>query len=214
MAGARQVDPADLVNPRGGRARGTAVPKRPNDWEPPALPREVAEPRSVLLPPEITSELAARLGAQVGEADPMKCVELMRAELADIGSEAQARATAAWDAWWASEASIVCVDQDLEPFRDWISCVFRRAIYEEIVHLVPLVVGSHEQVMTNPLARRCDALSKRISKVEDRFGMNSISRFRLHFERPKDDDEDPMEKAMRLAREKAAARQPGPGAIA
>lgn len=214
MAGARQVDPADLVNPRGGRARGTAVPARPDDWEPPALPREVAEPRSVLLPPAITSEMAARLGAQQGEADPVKCVELMRAELADIGSEAQARATAAWDAWWASDASIVCVGQDLEPLRDWISCVFRRAIYEEVVHLVPLVVGSHDQVMTNPLARRCDALSGRISKVEDRFGMNSISRFRLHFERPKDEAEDPLDRAARERAERLASRGAGHGSAA
>ena len=44
---------------------------------------------------------------------------------------------------------------------------------------VPLVKGSHEQLMLNPLFRRLRDLNREISRAEEHFGMTPLARLRL-----------------------------------
>ncbi len=43
----------------------------------------------------------------------------------------------------------------------------------------PLVKGSHEQVMLNPLFRRLRDLNREIARAEEHFGMTPLARLRL-----------------------------------
>lgn len=43
----------------------------------------------------------------------------------------------------------------------------------------PLVRGSHEQLMLNPLFRRLRDLNRQIARAEEHFGMTPLARMRL-----------------------------------
>lgn len=175
--------------------------KRPAGWKTPPLPREVTAPLPVLLPGEVRRQLAGLLGKTEGVSTMQESFDALTLKLDEIAKAGQARARSAWTKWWGSEASLACRDEDLEPLRDWIVLVFRRHLYEEVTHMLPLIEGSHGQLMVNPLSRELRSITGMIRQVEDRFGMSSLGRFRLHFEKEEGEDEDDeMTKAMKLAR--------------
>ena len=150
-----------LQNTRGGRGRGTSVALRPESWRMPPLPREVTE----------TLDDALQRKHFPGALSHTRKV---------------------WRAWWESTPSMaVDLGSDMEALSFWIVCVFRRSLYGQIVRTQPIVVGSHQQPMTNPLERTIDRLSEHVARAEAKFGMTTLDRFRLHFEvkaSPEDDE--------------------------
>ena len=152
MVAVRQKPPSALQNTRGGRGRGVSIGGRPPGWRIPNIPREVTAP--------LTD--AVQRAYQAG---------------------AVRHARAAWRSWWASPASLaVDVESDLEALNWWIICVFRRSLYLQLVRDQPLVKGSQKQPVRNPLEDVISAMSREIARVEARFGMTTLDRFRLHFE--------------------------------
>lgn len=88
-----------------------------------------------------------------------------------------------WREWWGSQpAFAVDLGSDLEAISWWIVCVFRRALYIQVVRERPLVKGSTGQPVSNPLERVISGLTEDINRAEERFGMDTLSRFRLAFE--------------------------------
>ena len=152
MVAVRQKPATALQNTRGGRGRGVTVPGRPPGWKPPPLPRAVTAP--------LRDDLQAKLQPA-----------------------ALRHARAVWKAWWESPLSgAVDWGSDREALEWWIICVFRRAIYVDVVLAQPLVKGSMGQVAANPLEAIIARLTRDIERAADRFGMTTMARFRLHFE--------------------------------
>lgn len=152
MVGVRQKSPAVVQNARGGRARSVMITPRPEGWRAPALPREVTAPL----------------------VDPVQ---------ARFQPAALRHTREVWRRWWGSPPSqAVDLGSDLEAVRWWIICVFRRSLYIQVVREQPLVKGSAGQPVPNPLERVIRGLTLDINRAADRFGMDSLSRFRLHFE--------------------------------
>lgn len=152
MAGVRLKSPDALQNTRGGRGRGVRVGVRPPGWKVPRLPDSVTRP------------LADGVQAKLQPA-------------------ATAHARRIWKAWWSSAPSLaVDMASDLEAIEWWILCVFRRHLYAGIVLQQPMVRGSTGQPVVNPLEATVARLTSDIDRLADRFGMTTLSRFRLHFE--------------------------------
>lgn len=87
-----------------------------------------------------------------------------------------------WREWWDSTAALaVDMKSDGEAIRWWIICVFRRSLYVQIVREQPLVKGANSAI-PNPLSREIRMLTADINRAADRFGMDTLARFRLHFE--------------------------------
>lgn len=153
MVAVRQKSPTALQNTRGGRGKGVIVPEgRPKSWRKPALPREVTTP--------LTDPVQAR-----------------------FQPAALQHARTVWREWWRSGASLaVDLQSDMEALSWWIITVFRRALYIQIVREQPLVKGSTGQPVRNPLEHVIRGLTHDINHTSDRFGMDPLARFRLHFE--------------------------------
>jgi hypothetical protein len=152
MVAVRQKPATALQNTRGGRGRGVAVPGRPPGWKPPALPRAV------------TAKLA----------DPVQ---------AELQPAALKHAREVWQGWWRSApAAAVDLESDREAIEWWITCVYRRALYTQVVLRQPMVRGSMGQPVVNPLEATVARLTRDIDQAADRFGMTTLARFRLHFE--------------------------------
>lgn len=125
---------------------------RPDGWKPPALPRVV------------TASLS----------DPVQ---------AKLRPAALAYTRSVWASWWASQAAkAVDLDSDLDALNWWITCLYRRAIYVAVVREQPLVRGSMGQLVANPLEGVIRGLTADINRVQERFGMDTLSRFRLSIE--------------------------------
>lgn len=151
MVAVRQKDPSLLVNQRGGRGRGLAVLAREETWKPPRLPADVISP--------LTDPVQAR-----------------------FQPAAVKHARGRWNDWWKSSASqAVDVRSDMEALWWWITCVFRRALYVQIVREQPVVKGAKGPII-NPLERTISKLSADIARAEMHFGMTPLSRFRLQIE--------------------------------
>ncbi len=89
-------------------------------------------------------------------------------------------AVAVWAAFWASKVSgAVDLDADGEALRHWIRCVDEREKLRAATVRAPLVKGSHEQLMLNPLFRRLRDLNAEIARAEEHFGMTPLARLRL-----------------------------------
>lgn len=156
MANVRQKDPSLLVNRRGGRGKGVLVPAMAPLDRIPALPRECTAP--------LTDPVQARF-----QPAALRHTRLV------------------WREWWRSTAAkAVDMASDLEAITWWIICVFRRAIYIQMVREQPLVRGSTGQPVPNPLERVIRGCTIDINRAADRFGMDTLARFRLHFEVPED----------------------------
>lgn len=88
----------------------------------------------------------------------------------------------AWDNFWQSDVSAaVDLSADRPDLEHWARCIDERARIWPIVRKAPLIKGSHNQLMLNPLTRRARDLSDEIQRLSDRFGMNPAARFRLQF---------------------------------
>jgi hypothetical protein len=89
-------------------------------------------------------------------------------------------AAAVWSAFWASRVSgAIDLLADGEALRHWILCVDEREKLRAATVRAPLVKGSHEQLMLNPLFRRLRELNREIARAEEHFGMTPLARLRL-----------------------------------
>src|SRR5665647_2703105 len=87
---------------------------------------------------------------------------------ADIGDEA----LRIWTEFWTSRvASTVTWSAHREALQHWIRCVNQRHRLWETWTKQPLIRGSHDQLVTNPLYRQIKSLNEEIHRAEDQFGM-------------------------------------------
>lgn len=94
----------------------------------------------------------------------------------------RAAGIAAWGQFWRSKVSAaVDLDADRVELDHWVRCVDERERLWDVVEKMPLVRGSHGQLMANPLSRRIRDLTQDIDRISDRFGMNPMARWRLQF---------------------------------
>lgn len=94
----------------------------------------------------------------------------------DVGEHA----LAVWSAFWASRVSgAIDLLADGEALRHWIRCVDERERLRVATSRAPLVKGSHDQLMLNPLFRRIRELNREIARAEEHFGMTPLARMRL-----------------------------------
>lgn len=185
MAGARQKPPGQLANTRGGRGRTLDVEMR--ERKVPPLPMEVTRPRAVWLPPEVLrpwfEEYQPEEGVLGPELTPQQAEERRLMEARKALGEVEKRATqvarATWKAWWTSTTSLACKPEDEEPLRRWIVAVFQLVLFEAVDSAMPLVPGANRTWVRNPIARKVRDLEARVARVEDRYGMNTVQRFRL-----------------------------------
>jgi hypothetical protein len=122
------------------------------------------------------SELVYRRG---GRAKPL--VPVMSAGVAPPPPEGlEDHAVAVWSAFWASRVSgAVDLVADGEALHHWILSVDERDKLRAATTRAPLVKGSHEQLMLNPLFRRMRELNRDIARAEEHFGMTPLARLRL-----------------------------------
>ena len=78
---------------------------------------------------------------------------------------------------WVADA--VNLDSDAEALSHWIMAIDERSKLSDVVRKMPLVRGSHSQLMQNPLRRTLRELSKEIARAGEHFGMTPLARFRL-----------------------------------
>ncbi len=84
--------------------------------------------------------------------------------------------------WVRPEIRQYFLESDREAIEWWITCVYRRALYTQVVLRQPMVRGSMGQPVVNPLEATVARLTRDIDQAADRFGMTTLARFRLHFE--------------------------------
>lgn len=71
------------------------------------------------------------------------------------------------------------LDADGGALRHWILGVDEREKLRAATVRAPLVKGSREQLMLNPLFRRLRDLNREIARAEEHFGMTPLARLRL-----------------------------------
>jgi P27 family predicted phage terminase small subunit len=121
-------------------------------------------------------ELVYRRGGRVKALVPVAPAQLVPRSPDDLGDHA----AAVWQAFWASRVSgAVDLDADGEALRHWIRCVDEREKLRAATVRAPLVKGSHDQLMLNPLFRRLRDLNREIARAEGHFGMTPLARLRL-----------------------------------
>jgi phage terminase small subunit len=121
-------------------------------------------------------DLVYRRGGRVKPLVPVAPAHLSPRPPAGLGDHA----TAVWQVFWASRVSgAVDLDADGEALRHWILCVEEREKLRAATVRAPLVKGSHEQLMLNPLLRRIRDLNREIARAEEHFGMTPLARLRL-----------------------------------
>ena len=122
------------------------------------------------------SELVYRRG---GRAKPL--VQVAPASIVPAPPEGVGEhAVAAWSAFWGSRVSgAIDLLADGEALRHWILGVDERERLRAATSRAPLVKGSHEQLMLNPLFRRLRELNREIARAEEHFGMTPLARMRL-----------------------------------
>jgi hypothetical protein len=121
-------------------------------------------------------ELVYRRG---GRAKPL--VHVTPASIAPTPPEGVGEhALAVWSTLWASRVSgAIDLLADGEALRHWILGVDEREKLRAATVRAPLVKGSHEQLMLNPLFRRLRELNREIARAEEHFGMTPLARLRL-----------------------------------
>ena len=121
-------------------------------------------------------ELVYRRGGRAKPLVPVRATNLAPRLHDELGDHA----AAVWAAFWTSKVSgAVDLDADGEALRHWIRCVDEREKLRAATVRAPLVKGSHEQLMLNPLFRRIRDLNREITKAEEPFGMTPLARLRL-----------------------------------
>ncbi|GAB4333616.1 MAG: hypothetical protein Kow0010_20190 [Dehalococcoidia bacterium] len=122
------------------------------------------------------SELVYRRGGRVKPLAPVTPAHVTPPAPDGLGEHA----VAVWSAFWASRVSgAVDLLADGEALRHWILCVDEREKLRAATLRAPLVKGSHEQLMLNPLFRRMRELNREIARAEEHFGMTPLARMRL-----------------------------------
>lgn len=122
------------------------------------------------------SELVYRRGGRAKALVPVTAANPAPRLPDELGDHA----AAVWAAFWASKVSgAVDLDADGEALRHWIRCVDEREKLRGATARAPLVKGSHEQLMLNPLFRRIRELNREIARAEEHFGMTPLARMRL-----------------------------------
>ncbi len=85
-----------------------------------------------------------------------------------------------WNEFWSSPlAGAVTWSAHREALEHWIRCVSQRHKLWEAWTKQPLIRGSHEQWMTNPLYRQIRSLNEEIHRAEEQFGMTPLAQLRL-----------------------------------
>lgn len=121
-------------------------------------------------------ELVYRRGGRVKPLVPVAPAHVAPPSPEGLGEHA----VAVWSAFWASRVSgAVDLMADGEALRHWILCVNEREKLRAATVRAPLVKGSHEQLMLNPLFRHIRELNREIARVEEHFGMTPLARLRL-----------------------------------
>lgn len=91
-------------------------------------------------------------------------------------------ARAVWRKFFRSHVSLaVDLDADWPALRRWIYCVDQVEKFVEIADARPTVFGSQGQSVLNPLYMQIERLNKERYRIQERFGMDPMSRFRLQF---------------------------------
>jgi len=121
-------------------------------------------------------ELVYRRGGRVKSLVPVAPAHVAPPAPDGLGEHA----VAVWTTFWASRVSgAVDLLADGEALRHWILCVDEREKLRAATSRAPLVKGSHEQLMLNPLFRRIRELNREIARAEEHFGMTPLARLRL-----------------------------------
>lgn len=121
-------------------------------------------------------ELAYRRGGRARPLVPVATATVASAPPEGVGEHA----LAVWTAFWASRVSgAIDLLADGEALRQWILCVDEREKLRAATSRAPLVKGSHQQLMLNPLFRRIRDLNREIARAEEHFGMTPLARMRL-----------------------------------
>jgi len=121
-------------------------------------------------------ELVYRRGGRVKPLVPVAPAHVVPPSPEGLGEHA----VAVWSAFWASRVSgAVDLMADGEALRHWILCVNERETLRAATVRAPVVKGSHEQLMLNPLFRRLRDLNREIARAEEHFGMTPLARLRL-----------------------------------
>ena len=95
---------------------------------------------------------------------------------ADIDDEA----VQVWTEFWTSPvARTVTWSAHREALEHWIRCVSQRHRLWDTWTKQPLIRGSHDQLVTNPLYRQIKSLNEEIHRAEEQFGMTPLAQLRL-----------------------------------
>lgn len=90
-------------------------------------------------------------------------------------------ARAIWRAFWRSPAGAVTnMEAYIPTLHHWIGCVSERAHLKEAIAKEPMVKGSMEQDVVNPLVSYLKEIERKIEKYEADFGMVPIAALRLN----------------------------------
>lgn len=96
------------------------------------------------------------------------------------GQKMLAKTRDAWNEFWTSELAATVSGTDLPAIRRLFLLQDRWERYSRTVFDQPLVMGSKEQLVENPLARAMDRIAPEIRQLEDRFGMSPASKAKLN----------------------------------
>ena len=89
--------------------------------------------------------------------------------------QAVAHAQKVWSEWWRAPYAEACTpNQDALSW--WITCVFRRALYIQVVRDRPLLKSSRGDLVVNPLEATVHTLTEEIAWAELRIGMETARR--------------------------------------
>jgi len=121
-------------------------------------------------------ELVYRRGGRVKALVPVTPATVVPTPPEGVGEHA----ISVWSTFWTSRGSgAVDLLADGEALRHWILCVDEREKLRAATVRAPLLKGSHEQLMLNPLFRRLRDLNREIARAEEHFGMTPLARLRL-----------------------------------
>lgn len=87
-----------------------------------------------------------------------------------------------WLQFWQSENALaIDVNAHGEDLSRWIKCVDERERLWQILRKAPIIKGSHNQLIRNPLSLQVRDLTGEIQWLSDRFLMNPLAEFRAQF---------------------------------
>ena len=113
-------------------------------------------------------------------ARPLTVLAEPVATLPDLPPDMDGEAARVWTEFWSSPvARTVTWSAHREALEHWIRCVNQRYRLWEAWTKQPLIRGSHDQLVTNPLYRQIRSLNEEIHRAEEQFGMTPLAQLRL-----------------------------------